>query len=116
MDLLRAALEEGRTLVESELALARKELGEAAHAGLVAGVASAVAGAFGLLAVALLLVGTLLAFRVGLAASFFAAGWLIAVAAAVAAFLGIRALPKRPLQRTRERLETDVRDLKGHLT
>jgi hypothetical protein len=115
-ELLRTALDEGRDLATSELALARKELAEAARAGLVAAVSSAVAAAFGLWAITLLLIGALLALRVKLAEGFFAAGALVAVAAATAGFMGFRSLPKRPMAKTIDRLEGNARDLKGHLT
>jgi uncharacterized membrane protein YqjE len=59
-------------------------------------------------------VAVVIAFGATLAAALIVAGCVLLIALA-SGFWGYRMLPKQPLARTRARLASDVRTLKGHV-
>ncbi len=113
-DLVREAMDEAKELVLLEVELAkeevREELLQAKRAAIGFGVAAGASSvALCLLAVALVLAlgGTALV-ALAVAGSFF-------VVAAVAGFVAYGMLPKAPLEKTRSRLQNDVKQLKEHI-
>jgi uncharacterized membrane protein YqjE len=110
-DLVKEALVEGRLLLRTELSLARDEMRQEAKGFLRGAIAFGAALAMGGLGIAMLLIGFALAIAPHSAAAWIIGGVLI-VAAVVAALIGMQALPKKPFEHTRERLETDLHLLK----
>ncbi len=113
-DLVREAMDEAKELVRLEVALAKEEvkeeLKEVEHAAISFGVA---AGA-SVIVLCLLAVAIVLAFGgTVLAALLVAAAFL--VVAGIAGYLGYGLLPKKPMEKTRHRLENDVNQLKEHI-
>ena len=113
-DLLREAMDEAKELVRLEVELAkeevREELQQVKRAAIGFGIAAgASAVALCLLAVALVLAlgGTALV-ALAVAGAFF-------LVAAVAGYVSYAMLPKAPLEKTRSRLENDVKQLKEHI-
>jgi hypothetical protein len=110
-ELIREALDETRDLVRLEIALAREELkAEIAHAKL-AGVALGSASAAAISAITMFMVAIALAFGRSWLAALIIGGILLCMSAAMG-FAGWVALPKKPLVETRERIESDLRQLK----
>ena len=114
IDLVRAAVDDARELVRIEVALARDEINTELHATERAAVGFALALAAAVVALTMFTVAVVIALR--------AAAWTVAVAgaaflvgAAIAAAAGYGALPKNPHEKTRARLETDVREIKENL-
>jgi hypothetical protein len=113
-ELVKEALDQARVLVRSEVALAREEIksevtkARTAAIGIGAAVGLAMLGiAFLLIAFAIVTVHhPIVPFLFGIGALVLA-GVLVAVA--------IAALPKKPLDHTRERVETDVQVLKERI-
>ncbi len=112
-ELLRAAIEDARELVQLEVSLARDEMKEEMHAGIQAAIAFGVSGACALLVVAMICVAIILAIGSPVVALLFGLGFL--VISAIAGAVGYARLPKKPLQPTRTRLERDVQQLKEHV-
>jgi hypothetical protein len=110
-DLVREALDQTKELVQLEVALAkdelRKDLGDGKRAAIMLGVAAVAA----LLAAAMMFVGLALAIFPGPVPALVIAGAML-VTAGVLAFVGYRKVPKKPLERTRRRLEADVQVLR----
>jgi fatty acid desaturase len=111
-ELLRDAIAETRELVRIEVALAKDEARRELQAVERAAIAFGVAG-----------VAAILALATWIAVVVVAIGWLgglilggiFAVVAAGMALVGMRMVPKAPLQETRERLEKDVHRLKERM-
>ena len=112
--LVKEALEETRDLVKLEVALAKQEIkgevSEAKHAGIGIGAALA----FGLSGLTMLFVSIALAISATFLPALLLGVCLLAVAG-VCGLLGYKAVPKKPLDETRQRLETDVNMMKEHL-
>jgi uncharacterized membrane protein YqjE len=113
-ELVKEAMDEAKELVRLEVALAKEEvkeeLKEVEHAAISFGVA---AGA-SVIVLCLLAVAIVLAFGgTVLAALLVAAAFL--VIAGIAGYLGYGMLPKKPMEKTRHRLEHDVNQLKEHI-
>ena len=113
-DLVREAMNEARELVRLEVELAKEEvkeeLAQVKRAAIVFGIAAGAAViTLSLLAVALVLAlgGT------ALAAVAVAAGFL--VVAGASGYAGRGMLPRSPLEKTRNRLQTDMNQLKEHI-
>lgn len=112
-DLVREALDEAKELVRIEVALAKNEVkSELVHL-------KRAAIGFGISAVcALLLLSTLiLALVIALGGTVVAAlgvAAVLLVIGGIGAYAGYVMLPKKPLERTRNRLETNVNQLKEH--
>lgn len=113
-ELVRDAIEEVRELVRLEVALAvdetKAELGQVKTAAISLGVA----GALGLSALTMFLVAIAAAFVPMWLASLVIGGILVATAA-VLAIAGWRALPRKPMAETRERIESDVKQLRERI-
>ncbi len=113
-DLVREAIEESRTLLQTEVALARDELRDELVAARTAAISFGIAALLLTLGLAVLLCAAALALPMH---------WLSALIIGVAC-LGIgsgaglfayRRLPKSPLPETRARLETDAQVLRERL-
>lgn len=110
-DLVKEAIAEAKELMQVEIALARDEIGQEIARAKASGVALGAAAAAGLLGAALVLVAIALAIAprplpallIGLA---------LLVVALVMGLVGYGRVPKRPMERTRGRLESDVRLLR----
>lgn len=113
-ELMRQVLEETKELVRLETNLARDEL----QGDLVQLKSAAIFGGAALLCalltLATLLVAVILALGASAAVALIAAAVMLLAAAALAA-LAYQRVPKPPLARTRERLKSDVSQLKEHI-
>jgi len=109
--LVREALDETRQLVKLELELAkdevRQELAEAKKSAIMFGVAAVAA----LIAAAMLFVALALAIFPGPVPALIIGVVLIATAA-ILGIVGFKKAPKKPLEKTRRRLETDAQVIK----
>ena len=114
-ELVREALEETRQLVKLEVELAkdevRAELVEAKKAAIMFGVAAIAA----LIAAAMLFVALALAIFPGPVPALIIAVALLATAG-ILGYVGFRKAPKKPLEKTRRRLETDAQVIKEGMT
>lgn len=113
-ELVKDALAEGQELVRLEVALAKTEVKETVKELKVSAIAFGVAAVTAIITLSMLLVALVLALGGTPLAALGVAGVLLLVVVAAAA-LGWSKLPKKPLHKTRRRLETDVRELKEHL-
>lgn len=113
-ELIREALDETRELVRLEVALAREEV-KSELAQVKAGSMSLGAGAAaGMCALTMFLVAIVSSFaRMWLAA--LVTGGILLVVGGVLGYLGYRAMPQRPMSETKERLETDVKQLRERI-
>lgn len=113
-DLVKEMFDETKQLVKLEIEMAKEE----AKIELKKAERAAIAGGIGLVASILLLsmLSVALVFAVGgtaLAALAVAGGWLLVSAGA--GFYAYSAAPKKPLEGTRQRLESDLNQLKEHI-
>lgn len=110
-ELVREALDEAKQLVRIEVELAkdevRVELQEAKRAAIMFGVAAVAA----LLAAAMLFVALALAIFPGPIPAL-VIGAVLIVGAAILGFVAFKKVPKKPLDQTRRRLETDAQVIK----
>lgn len=113
-DLVREALDEAKELVRLEVELAKSEMTEELHEAKMAAVGFAVGAAFMVLALCLLSVALVLALGGTAIIALAVAGGFVMVAGAGALF-GYSKLPKKPLERTRNRVTGDIKSLKEHL-
>jgi uncharacterized membrane protein YqjE len=109
--LAKQAIEEARILVKLEVALAKNELKEEMSELKLSGVA------FGGAAVSAILMLSMVCLAIVLALG--ARWWVALIGAAIwlvvalaMALVGRSSLPKQPLERTRQRLSTDLKQLK----
>ncbi len=113
-DLVREAMDEAKELVRLEVELAKEEVREEVKQLQHAAIGFGVALASSILVLCLLGVALVLALGgTPLAALGVAGGFL--VVAGVAGGIGYGALPKSPLEKTRQRLQTDMNQLKEHI-
>lgn len=110
-ELLRQALDDARELMKLEVRLARNEVVEELSNTKASALYLGTGAFFATLGVALALVGVALAIRLGWVPPF-VLGCVLLVMGGAMGIGGVIALPKRPLQKTRARLETDLRGLK----
>ena len=113
-DLVREAMEEAKELVRLEVELAKEEVKEELKQVERAAIGFGIAAAASVIVLCLL--ATALVFALGgtaLAALAVAGGFL--VAGLVAAWVGYGMLPKKPMEKTRHRLQNDVNQLKEHI-
>lgn len=109
-ELVREALEETRALVRLELALAREELRSELSRAKVGAVTLGAAAAAGVCALSLLLVSIAAAFAVEWLAALVLGGIMLALSAALAVG-GWKSVPKQALPETRERIESDLKQI-----
>jgi uncharacterized membrane protein YqjE len=113
-DLVREAMDEARELVRLEVELAKEEVREELKMVQRAAIGFGIAAATGIIVLSLLSVALVLALGgTALAALGVAGGFL--VVGALAAWFGYGMLPKKPLEKTRNRLQNDVNQLKEHI-
>jgi uncharacterized membrane protein YqjE len=113
-ELMRQVLDETRELVRLETKLARDELrGDVAQLKSAA-IFGGVALLLGILTLSTLLVALILALGAGASVAF-VIGVVLLLGASVLAALAYQRLPKPPLARTRDRLTSDVTQLKEHI-
>jgi hypothetical protein len=113
-DLVREMFDESKELVRLEVALAKEEVKEELAQVQRAAISLGIAAGASILVVTLLAMA--LVFALGgtaLAALSVAGGFLLV--AGVAGYVGYGMLPKKPMEKTRHRLETDVNQLKEHI-
>lgn len=113
-ELVRQTLEETKELVRLEVALAREDLRAELKQAKTAGILLGIAAALAVVAIAMFDVAVIIALGNTVTAALIVA-FLVVAEVAVIGFIGYRKLPKAPLQRTRERLTSDVRELKEHV-
>ena len=113
-DLMKEALDEAKQLVKIEVALAKEEIrdevGQAKSAAIMFGASTFL----GILGVALLLVALALAIFPGPIPALVIGGVMLVVAG-VLGFVAYKRVPKKPLDQTARRLETDVKVLKERI-
>jgi uncharacterized membrane protein YqjE len=112
--LVTAAIGQAKELTRIELALARGELEQEISAAKAMAVSSAIAAAAALLALSTLLAG--LVVWVDRGWFVLVLGGALLILAVIGAVLAARRAPRKPLQKTRARLGSDVRELKETLT
>lgn len=113
-ELVKEAILEAKELMQTEVELAKDEVRRELVAVKSSAIALGAAAAAAILGLAMLLVAIALAIFPGpLPALFIGLGLL--VVAAIAGWFGYAHLPKKPLEKTRGRLETDVRILKERI-
>lgn len=113
-ELMRQVLDETRELVRLETKLARDELHGDLKQLQSAAIFGGVAFVLGVLTLSTLLVAVILALG-GAASVAFVCATVLLLAASVLAALAYQRLPKPPLARTRDRLTSDVTQLKEHI-
>lgn len=113
--LLRQTLDETKELVRLELALAREELQSDLRRLKVAALLGGVAIVLALLTLATLILALVLAVG-GTALSAVAVSVVLAVICAVMALAAYKNIPRVPLERTRARLASEVRQFEEHVT
>jgi uncharacterized membrane protein YqjE len=113
-ELVRQTLDETKELVRLEVALARQDLRSELARVKTAGILLGIAAALAVVAIAMFDVAVIIALGNTVTAALIVA-FLVVAEVAVIGFIGYRKLPKAPLQRTRERLISDVRELKEHV-
>jgi hypothetical protein len=107
-DLLRHVLDEAKLLARAEVAVGREEIKAEVNRAKGAGVALGIAGALAVCALSLFLVAIALALPMADWGGALLVAVVVLVFAAIAAAIGARLVPKRPMQRTKERLTEDV--------
>jgi uncharacterized membrane protein YqjE len=110
-DLIREVIDESQSLLKTEVALARDEFRREVHELRVAAIAIGAAALLMTLGLAMLLVSLILAIPPHWLSALIA-GLILVMMAAGAGLLGYSSLPKKPMEQTKERLETDVHMLK----
>jgi hypothetical protein len=105
--LVRQALDEARLLARAEVLHAKQELREEVLAAKKAGILLVVALVSALCGLSVVLVALALALPIPDALGALVVGGVLLCVAAVTGFLAQRALPRKPLPRTTERLKLD---------
>ncbi len=113
-DLVREALDEAKELVKIEVALAKDEAKKEVAQLKRAAIGFGISLVFSLLFLTTLAMALVLALG-GTALVALAVGGGFLLVGGIAAYAGYAMLPKKPLERTRHRLETDMNQLKEHL-
>ena len=113
-EIVREAFDEAKKLVRIEVELAKTEVQKEILQAKKAAIGFGIAAGASLLCVSMLLVALVFAFggtgwaALGIALALF-------IIAGIAALAGYSVLPKKPLEHTRHRLESDVEQLKEHI-
>jgi hypothetical protein len=113
-DLVKQALAEAQNLVRIEVKLAKEDVKSEVKSASRAAIGFGVAAASSLMMMTMLAVALVLAIGPSPWAALLVAGGFLVVCA-VAGIVGYAQLPKKPLARTRERMESDVNHLKEHI-
>ena len=113
-ELGQQAFDETKELVRLEIALAREDLRSELRQAKTAAILLGIAGALAIVALAIFDVAVVIALGNTVTAALSVA-FIVVAEVAVLGFIGYRKLPKAPLARTRERLASDVRELKEHV-
>jgi len=113
-ELGRQAFDETKELVRLEIALAREDLRSELQQAKTAAILLGVAGALAIVALASFAAAVVIALGNTVTAALSVA-FIVVAQVAVLGFMGYRKIPKAPLARTRERLASDVRELKEHV-
>lgn len=111
---MRQTIDETKELVRLELALAREELSEDLRRLKVAAILGGVAIVLALLTLSTLVVALVLAVG-GTALSAVAVSVALAAVCAVIALAAYKNVPRVPLERTRARLTSEVRQFEEHI-
>ena len=112
--LIKEALAEAQNLVRLEVKLAKEDVKSEVKSASRAAIGFGVAAASSLMMMTMLAVALVLAIGPSPWAALLVAGGFMVVCA-VAAVIGYTQIPKNPLARTRERMESDVNQLKEHI-
>jgi hypothetical protein len=113
-ELLELALRQAGDLVRAEASLATAELKGDVLGALVATVNMVAAVVLLALAVALGAIAALLTLGAGLPTTLFATAGVLASFGFVATFLCLRSLPRTVLERSRERVADEIRQIEDH--
>jgi Putative Actinobacterial Holin-X, holin superfamily III len=113
-DLIREVLGDTRELVRIEVALARDELGHEVASARTGAIALACATAVAVAAFTMFMVAIVLALRAGWVGALVVAGTMLAAALGLG-LLGWSALPTKPLEQTKGRLQANVERLKERM-
>jgi hypothetical protein len=113
-DLVREALDETRELVRLEVALAREELTAEITRAKAGAIALGTAGALAVSGFTMFMVTIALAFSLSWLAALLIGVILLAMAGAVG-YGGYKAMPRKPLGETRERLGANLKQLKERI-
>lgn len=113
-DLVEDALHDATALVRAELSLASAELKQEATAAAGAAAAWAATAIFAVIALAMLITAAFLAAGARWPVALFGTAGVFAALALVGAVLARRLVPKHILERTRDRVADDVRQIKDH--
>jgi hypothetical protein len=113
-ELVREALDDTRELVRLEVALAREELrGELTRAK-AAALALGTAGVLGVSAFTMFVVAAAVAFSLSWLAALIL-GVVLLVTAVAIGFAGYKAMPRKPLGATKDRIQSDLKQLKERI-
>jgi hypothetical protein len=113
--LVREAFDEMRELVRLEVAMARQEVQEELTRAKAAGVALGGAGALAIAALAMFLVAFAAAFKMIWLAALIIGGIVLLMAGALG-YGGWRTIPRQPLGQTKDRLQSDLKQLRERTT
>src|SRR5262249_5954302 len=114
-EIVREAFDEAKNLVRLEVELAKTEVQKEILQAKKAAIGFGIAAGASLLVVSMLLVALLFALGASAWAALPVAGALCVIGG-IAALAGYSVLPKKPLEHTRHRLESDVEQLKEHIS
>ena len=114
VDLVKEALDEAKELVRLEVEIAKQEVKQEVAQTKKAAIGFGVALAFALVVLSLLAVAIVLAVG-GTAVAALAVAGVFLVLGGIAGYLGYSMIPKKPLDKTRRRVKTDVNQLKEHI-
>jgi len=115
-ELVRHALEETRLLVKAEVLHAKQELGDELKAAKAGGILLGITAVLALSAVTLLLVALALSLPLSEPEAVLLVALGLLVLGAVLALIALKLLPRKPLERTRQRVKDDVRLARERLT
>jgi hypothetical protein len=106
-ELIRNALDEVKLLAKAEVLHAKQEMRDEVVRAKKAGILGGLSLGLGLCGLAVLFVALALALPWSEALAALVVGLVLVIFAGLAAVLARRSLPKRPLQKTQERIRTD---------
>lgn len=113
-DLVKETIAEAKELVKLEVELAKNEMKEEVKQLEHSAIGFGIGAVFALVFLSMIAVAIVLALG-GTALAAIGVGIAFLILGAIAAYLGYAALPKKPLDKTRRRLESDVHQLKEHI-